>query len=464
MWDTVRASASTLLLLLILGAVPPLIFVANSTSPSDVYGLLRSFGSYYEGREPQGQEVAYDIKVDDRGIYIVGMQYSDGFRPYLLVLNRDHSYRCSRYLVLPPETEPFGSSYSVDVYGESVFVAGLYRYTSSWDRVLPLYALFVTKFNAADCSVMDFYAYDLGGSPAKIPERFGEGIDIAVDENNVYVLIGMFIPEENSPGGFAVLKLDHSLNFVGAMNYLKGAVIASSFALSQDYIFVAAGPLEDRNAITEAKNMIIMRINKNDLSPTSFVIELSLREDKFFTGAEILVEERVHEVDLYLIYGHIFSREPHDLVEVLKLRVPKHERRLWDLNSITVWHRGYFISYVYTFPYTGTRITEPVPEWGHVQILYDYPIDAAISDGLIFVGGFMGHSRLGEKRASKTGFVLAIDPESGSEVYSLRIQGPQEGSSDVMVLGIDARDGCVFPAGVTNSYLMEYALLTYFIK
>ncbi|MDW8042364.1 MAG: hypothetical protein RMJ75_06160 [Nitrososphaerota archaeon] len=443
---------------MILGGVPPLIFVANSTSPSDVYGLLRSFGSYYEGRVPQGPEVAYDIKVDGNGIYIVGQQSSDATGPYLLILNRDHSYRCSTYLVLPPDSDPFGSSFSVDVYGGSVFVAGLYRYASGGGRdARVLYALFVTKFDATRCSVMNFYTYDLGGSPTKIPEQFGEGIDIAVDENNVYVLIGMFIPDENSLGGFAILKLDHSLNFVGAMNYLKGAVIASSFALSQDHIFVAVGPLEDRSVITEAKNMIIMRINKNDLSPTSFVIELSLGEDVFFTGTEILVEEREHEVDLYLIYGHIFPRYRHDLVEVLKLRVPKTDVRTpWDLNNIRVWHRGYFISYVYTSPYTGNQITQPVPEWGHTQILYDYPIDAAISDGLIFVGGFMGHSRLGEKRGSKTGFVLAIDSESGSEVYSLRIQGPQEGSSNVMVLGIDARDGCVFPAGVTNSYLMEY--------
>ncbi|MCS7094736.1 MAG: hypothetical protein NZ988_02870 [Thaumarchaeota archaeon] len=441
-----RAGASTLLLLLILGAVSPLIFVANSTSPSDVYGLLRSFGSYYKGGAPQGPEVAYDIKVDKNGIYIVGQQSSDAPRPYLLILNRDHSYRCSSYLLFPPETDPFGSSFSVDVYGESVFVAGVYRYTSGGSN-----ALFVTRFRAADCSVERVYLYDLRDSPTKIPEQFGEGIDIAVDENNVYVLIGMISPE-----GFAILKLDHSLTFIAARNYLTeiGAVIASSFALSKDYIFVAAGPLEDRSAITEAKNMIIMRINKNNLDPTSFVIQLSLSEDLFFTGAEILVEERVHEVDLYLIYGHIFRSYPHDVIEVLKLRVPKAEERSWVLP--VVWHRRYFISYVYTFPYTGTQITQPVPEWGHIQILYDYPIDAAISDGLIFVGGFMGHSSLREKLASKTGFILAIDSESGSEVYSLRIQGPQEASSDVMVLGIDARDGCVFPAGVTNSYLMEY--------
>ncbi|MDW7977595.1 MAG: hypothetical protein RMH74_02185, partial [Candidatus Caldarchaeum sp.] len=168
----------------------------GSLSSSPASGMLRSFHE----AAPVEFEGAYDIKVDENGIYVVGARHVrdtsgkfpvDALNPYILILEPDHRLRCTNYLEFPMDTMSRGMALDLEHTTTQLIVSGYYLFSDSEA------ALFVASFDKNNCKLAGIYQHFLtkdksGLGVANIYSRlFGKGVDVAVDETGVYVLTGL---------------------------------------------------------------------------------------------------------------------------------------------------------------------------------------------------------------------------------------------------------------------------------
>jgi len=401
------------------------------------YGLLRTFGS---AARDNFMERAYDIEVDDYGIYIIGSTYSRWGQPQpsLTILEPDHSHRCSTFLefVVDPNLVQ-GFSFSVEVNQTHVFVAGVH-----WINRYAAVAVHVATFSKTDCNLTGTYTFRLGSTGdafALFPAMLlGEGIDLAVDDSGVYLLVGYFIVENLD---FHVLKLDQYLSPVDQEFYNiipDKPDLGLSIALGHESIYVAGLTNYDANRL-RGERLFLLEIDKNNLG-TIRNVTLVRPVDEFFTGLEVVVDT---VNDIYLV-----TTLANNGIVVYK----------FDRNMNQLWTQ----SYVLTRPYVDPSFSPPE----HIPVKFAYGVSAAVSSVYLFVGGFITSNFIFAGDEIYSGLFAAINSMDGEALFAFNIvpkefQDPNQVPS-VLVHGVDAFRDCVYLAGVSQYYRLEYVFLNNF--
>ncbi len=402
----------------------------QSSQADPVYGLLRTFGA-------GPFTSAYDIEVDEDGIYLAGYTTYNIFRPpqsSLTILNPDHTHRCSNYVEFPVDSSSaFGLAASVELNQTHVFVAGYY-----WTSRLGDIAVYVAAFSKADCMLTGIHRFFVTDFEEITFATIltGEGIDLAVDETGVYLLVGLFIAEE---WGFYVVRLDNYLQPVSGKFYQvydPSSDFAMSIALGNQRVYVGGITGLDRTS-SDGTSVFILELNKVDLSPTNTTILLPI--ERFFIGLEIVVDRNNN--DVYVIETYQKFRA-NDVVGVHK----------FDRYMNSLWVQSYPAFNVYMDPSTTP------PE--HIGIRFAYGLSGSVSDTYLFIGGFSTNDYLGSgSERPSHGLLLAVNKFNGEASFGFRILGEESPSYDVRVLGVDTFGDCVYLAGNSAYYRLEYVFL-----
>lgn len=422
-------------------------FLLIAVNSAGTYGLLRTFGSQV-GDSGVTHSSAYDIEVDREGIYISGLSYSEGRQnfPLLVILNRDHTHRCSTSLVFEVDGQPLtGVATSVKANLSHVFVAGIIGGgTGPGGGGKPVsmvrFELFVAVFDK-NCNLDKHYTYFLADSDLaiQIPLFYGEGVDLVLDETGVYIVTGLTILLTRTPG-FLLLHLDHSLKYV-KHTYLFVEDAASSFATSiaiyGDYLYVAGGLGFVRDiARFESNGLFLLKLNKTDFSYLNSTHLNSGDSMVFFSGMEAVVDDAG---DVYFAY----NRQNYGSttgVSVVKL----------DQSMNVLWTNDYNLNYSYSdASMSNTPPTNTVSK-------FVYGLSAAVSDSLLYIGGFVSESPLTGKGDLLNGVLLAVDKSDGEALFAFRIRDVEGETFYSLVYSVDSFGSCVYLAGVSDSYRLEY--------
>ncbi|MEM2898643.1 MAG: hypothetical protein QW059_05095 [Nitrososphaerota archaeon] len=289
---SLKSAALTLLLAALLASSYPL-----STYSDPAYGLLRTFSDESGGWIFR----AYDIEVDEEGIYIVGAASSarddkavSGWTPFLLALERDHTLKCNRMFgFLSQDQEyPDGVAVAVETNETHVIVAGYFMLGGTVTN------LFVSAFSKEDCSLTSTYAVivALQQNARSLIDLYGEGIDLAMDETGIYVLTGLTIFKfggGEKTAGFLLIRLDPYLVLRDYMYYFvtdPSRDFATSLALGDESIYILGLTglnLEGRGV--NAGGLFILEVSKNDLQGRNVTLVQPI--DAFAVNSEILVDE-----------------------------------------------------------------------------------------------------------------------------------------------------------------------------
>ena len=424
-------------LMIFIALTPPL-------SADPAYGLLRSFSPEPSNGMPT-RGLAYDLEIDEDGIYIVGFESSpngDGKgaiitqSTFLIILEPDHSPRCSIVFGFP--SDPLfsvSSGISVEVNQTHVFVAGIY-FTNRLGNIV----VFVSAFSKSSCIMTGIYRLYVTDYEEISAITFitGEGVDLAVDETGIYLLVGYFLVEGR---GFHVLKLDNSLQPVAEDFYYIGDPrrdFGLSIALGDESVYVAGlTEFDVRDFIRlEGSGIFLLELDKNNLAVKNATLLSPI--DGYFAGLEVVVDE---DNNIYV------ARTYQKYMAIDQIGVTKFDRRMNEL-----WTQVYLLWY----PYWSTS-----PPY-HVPVEFAYGVTAAVSSAYLFIGGFTTTNYLGEKNEAYSGLLLAVNREDGEGLFAYRIQ-PQEGPSGyVVVMGVDAFRDCAYLAGYSNNYRLEYVFLNNF--
>lgn len=400
--------------------------------------MLRTFD--IENRGVAGLASVYDIEVDEDGIYMVGSTSSIDYRlpqSSLTIMNPDHTHRCSNYVEFPVDTGfAFGLAASVELNQTHVFVAGYY-----WASRLGAIAVYVAAFSKADCNLTGihrFYVTDFE-EISFVTILTGEGIDLAVDETGVYLLVGLFIAERL---GFYVVRLDQYLQPVidGFYQiYDPASDLGLSIALGDQRVYVG-GITGYNSANWNGARVFILELNKTNLSPTNTTILLPI--EGFFPGLEIVVDRNNNDVYVIETYRKFMAN---DVVAVHK----------FDRYMNSLWVQSYPAFNVYMDPSTTP------PE--HIVIRFAYGVSGAVSDTYLFIGGFSTNDYMGSgSERPSHGLLLAVNKFNGEASFGFRIRGEESPYYSVQVLGVDAFGDCVYLGGASEYYRLEYVFLNLF--
>lgn len=406
---------------------------ASQADPA--YGLLRTFG---RGDMPQAS--VHDIEVDGGGIYMVGYTSSIDYRQpqsSLTIMNPNHTRRCSNYVEFPVDLRFVqGLAASVELNQTHVFVAGIY-----WTSRLGDIAAYVAAFSKADCRLTGIHRFYVTGYQgiAALPLFVGEGIDLAVDETGVYLLVGLFIAERQ---GFYVVRLDQYLQPVNDGFYYiydPARDLGLSIALGDQRVYVG-GITGFDSSRWEGTSVFILELNKTDLSPTNTTILLPI--EGLFSGLEIVVDRNNNDVYVIETYQRFMAE---DFVVVHK----------FDRYMNSLWVQSYRAFNVYMDP-----LTTP-PE--HIGIWFAYGVSGAVSDTYLFIGGFSTNDYMGSDRERPLhGLLLAVNKFNGEASFGFRIRGEESPYYSLQVLGVDAFGDCVYLGGASEYYRLEYVFLNLF--
>ncbi|MCS6785029.1 MAG: hypothetical protein NZ581_07545, partial [Candidatus Caldarchaeum sp.] len=438
----------------------------GSLSSSPASGMLRSFHE----AAPVEFEGAYDIKVDENGIYVVGARHVrdtsgkfpvDALNPYILILEPDHRLRCTNYLEFPMDTMSRGMAIDLEHNTTHLIVSGYYLFSDSEA------ALFVASFDKNNCKLAGIYQHFLtkdksGLGVANIYSRlFGKGVDVAVDETGFYVLTGLTIFEfDGKQGGFLVIKLDSSLNYVNHQYYTVAGFVrgndwfaefdfATSIAVGSDAVYVAGGVVQSPTLVEllrgHMSDLFLLRIDKTSLDLLDHLM-LTKREatNWFFVGTEVLVDEND---DIYIVTTDLYAPQ-HDVVEVYKYR--------YTGGFQLVWSAGYYVENVYTrddVPGSQSGISPPEL----VGYDFSYSLSAAVGGPYLYVGGFISKDWFPLSELSfNNGFLSAIDKNTGTAMFTFRIQPHDNPYGQTFVHGVTMYQDCAYIAGGSDSYRLEY--------
>ncbi|MEM1943753.1 MAG: hypothetical protein QXV86_00095 [Candidatus Caldarchaeum sp.] len=414
--------------ILALAVVLIMMFIPTQSTPA--YGLLRTYGE-------NTFESAYDIEADSGGIYLVGSFNSPNWRtpqPSLTILNPDHTHRCSTRLEFVVDLSfVLGSSMAVEANRTHVFVAGFY-----WTDRLGEIAVFVAAFTKTGCRMTGLHTLHVTNfEEITITSLLsGEGIDLAVDETGIYLLVGYFIyADGGSDLGFLVLKLDQYLqpetyDFYDITDTRDYGV---SIALGGENIYVAGLTNFQIQQGFSGEYVFVLELAKSDLSVKNVTLLQPINEHSL--GLEIVVDENN---DVYVVQTYQ-KRTVSNVVVVSK----------FDRRMNVVWWNAYQLQYTYM----DSSLSPPE----HIPVSYAYAVSAAVSPTYLFVGGFTPSTS-----GFLNGLFLAIDRGNGEGILAFRVQADQGPSQNVQVFGVDAYDDCAFLAGVSENYRLEYVFLNNF--
>ncbi|MDW7977427.1 MAG: hypothetical protein RMH74_01330, partial [Candidatus Caldarchaeum sp.] len=435
----------------------------GSLSSSPASGMLRSFHQndnvVFEG--------AYDIKVDENGIYIAGARHikggkqaADSLNPYILILETDHRLRCTNYLEFPMGDRAQGMAIDLEHNTTHLIVSGYYLFSDSEA------ALFVASFDKNNCELAGIYRHFLTKDPSGLflvqvyPQVFGRGVDVAVDETGVYVLTGLTIFEKDFEG-FLVIKLDSSLNYVAHMYYSVEGLqreekegfaffdFATSIAVASDAVYVAGGVVKSPSGIELLRgrmtDVFLIRLDKTTLELLDqLLLTKPIDANQFFIGTEVLVDEND---DIYVVTTDLYAPR-HDVVEVYKYR--------YRGNFELVWSAGYVVENVYTrddSPGSQSGISPP----GLVVYDFSYSLSAAVGGPYLLIGGFVSRYWFPLSWGSfNNGFLSAIDKNTGTAMFTFRIQPHDNPYGQTFVHGVTMYQDCAYIAGSSDSYRLEY--------
>lgn len=417
-----------------------------STYSDPAYGLLRTFSDESGGWIFR----AYDIEVDEEGIYIVGAASSarddkavGGWTPFLLALERDHTLKCKQMFGFLPRGQeyPDGVAVAVETNETHAIVAGYFMLTTEG-----ITNLFVAAFSKVDCSLTSTYAaiVALQRDARTLVDLYGEGIDLAMDETGIYVLTGLTIFKfggGEKTTGFLLIRLDPYLVLRDYMYYFvtdPSSDFATSLALGAESIYILGLTglnLEGRGV--NADGLFILEVSKNDLLGRNVTLVQPI--DAFAVNSEILVDEGGY------VYVVATEEKPgaRDNVAAIKL----------DREMNVVWWQHYALS----FSYPEAPDSPPVNKVS----MFDYAFSAALSDSELFIGGYLFFEYQSDRGVYYIphGILLAVDRSTGGALYSYRIQGFDDVSLPVMVFGVDSYEGCAYLAGMSQGYRLEYVFL-----
>lgn len=415
----------------------------RSLDPSEVSDIFLDF------------DAGYDIEVDEYGLYIVGRQLGEASpnqSPWVLVLNSDHTLRCSTHLVFQPILgEPYGYAVSLDHNRTHLIIGGIYAVE------IPLgYSLFVAALDKQDCRLSGIFQHSISSpvSGDTITFIFGKGVDVAVDETGIYVVAGITALVRPDPQGFLVIKLDSSLNLLTHRYYYlydPGFDFASSIALHKDGVVIVGGTLVSPTGLEllrgHMRNHFLLILDKRDLSAKEQV-EIFPIAAGFFAGAEIVVEEiEIYLVTVSLDYDPISMTFVRDNPYVIKYIYSGGVLKLLWASSLTP-------QYSYTRddgPGDGSQ--PPIL----VDAPYSYSLSAAVGGPYLYIGGFTGPRAFPFGGSFYHGLLIALNRTDGAGLFSFRIQpGEEPISRNAWVHGVDALGDCAYLAGWSGHHRLEY--------
>ncbi|MEM4642739.1 MAG: hypothetical protein QXF36_06180 [Candidatus Caldarchaeum sp.] len=415
-----------------------ILFTALALHPATAdpaYGLLRTYTD-------QGSRIAqaYDIEVDRDGIYIVGLSNDRYNKPALTILNSDHTLRCSTRIDEPSSSSVVqGVAMTVEINQTYVFVAGILSNTP--DSRTSFKLIYVAALRKNDCSLVEpFYTIDLTSLSLGLRpfSEWSEGIDLAVDDTGVYLLVGLFIFDNR---GFLILKLDHSLQYVTHKFIVLSTPngdFGMSIALGDQSLYVA-GIMGFDPSTFSGNSLFVSKFDKTSLTLQNTVNLGPSFRDVFFAGLEMVVDENN---DIYVVQTQRTTGN-YDSIVVDKL----------DSNMNSIWKQAYLIDNVYM----DSSLSLPQ----HILLNWTYGVTAAVSDSYLFIGGFTTNFYVNPKGGENPvhGLVLAVSRFDGEAQVAFRIRGQRSPDNNVQVIGVDAFDDCVYLAGYSDYYRLEYVLL-----
>ncbi|MCS7136842.1 MAG: hypothetical protein NZ941_00555, partial [Candidatus Caldarchaeum sp.] len=447
--------------------------------------MLRTFVSESGGKMSLGS--AYDIEVDDEGIYVVGRtSYAESrIVPTLLILKRNHELRCSNAIDFWFEqtTEsgtgriqvPESLVVSLEVNQTHVIVAGALNIPPGGGKAaFTGMGVFIAAFTKNDCKLTGYYVVPILIDKLwwDIVERFGEGVEVAMYSEDIYLLVG------NSTGrdGFLVMEFDQYLNPVKRVYYYVESPttdFAMSIAVDEDYVYVVGGKKFDAESFRfKDPNIFLIQLNRADLSIKETVNLQPAPLPRSFPGyppaMDVVVEPSGNIYWVYTVQSGLIA----DTVSIAKL----------DKNLRTVWINDYVLNYTYFDPIVDNR--PPV----HVVMDVAYGVSAAVSDSYLFVGGFIipasssgqeppkggagqdpsgpeqeesgdGGKKEGGKDEIVKGMFFAVDKVSGEALFGFRIEDSEAREDYSKVFGVDAEGSCVYLAGNSQMYRLEYVYM-----
>ncbi|MCX8201756.1 MAG: hypothetical protein N3H84_06605, partial [Candidatus Caldarchaeum sp.] len=344
------------------------------------------------------------------------------------------------YLEFPVDPERVfvqGLATSVEVNQTHVFVAGHY-----WTHRLGALAVFVAVFTKSDCSLTGLYTFDVTDfeEVSLVTIFTGEGIDLAVDQTGVYLLVGYFVFENLE---LLVLKLDHHLQYLSHRfyNLTAGRDFGASIALGDRSVYVA-GLTEYRvNSMLDGQRVFVLELDKSDLLVRNTTLLQPIEE--YYLGLEIIVDENN---DIYVVQTFQKNMASNAIV------VSKFDRMMNNL-----WTQTYWLFH----PYTDTN---PDTEPQHVVERFAYAVSAAVSSKYLFVGGFTTNTYFGDGQEPLIphGLLLTIDRANGEGLLAFKIQAQPSPSYPVQLFGVDAYLDCAYLAGASSYYRLEYVFLNNF--
>ncbi|MEM4413775.1 MAG: hypothetical protein QW777_04745 [Candidatus Caldarchaeum sp.] len=408
-----------------------IMFMPTQSTPA--YGLLRTFGENMFER-------AYDIEADSDGVYVAGFFSPDRGRPQpsLTILNPDHTHRCSTRLefVVDPSMV-FGSSLAVEVNQTHAVVAGFY-----WTNRMGEVDVFVAVFSKTDCRMTGLYTLYVTDFEELTFHNIlsGEGIDLAVDETGIYLLVGFFIITRDGDRGFLVLKLDQYLRAETYDFYdiTENRDYGVSIALGEQNVYVAGLTdfrMGERNSGT---NVFVLELDKSDLSVENVTLLQPIEEH--YIGLEIVVDENN---DIYVVQTYQ-KWMASNVVVVSK----------FDRGMNVLWWNAYLLLHTYM----DSSLSPPE----HIPVSFAYAVSAAVSSTYLFVGGFTSNTYPSDTPVVLNGLLLAINRRNGEGLVAFRVQADQGPSQNVQVFGVDAYGDCAYLAGASENYRLEYVFLNNF--
>lgn len=397
------------------------------------YGLLRTYVFYKTSFSG-----AIDIEVDDGGIYVVGYTASDrGPQSSLTILEPNHSHRCSTMIEFPVDPSfVFGAATAVEANRTHVLVAGIYL-TSRLGAI----AVYVAAFLKSDCKLTGVYRFYVTDYEEIVPWPFlyGEGVDLAVDESGIYLLVGLFMPEN---WGFLVMRLDQYLQ-PGPYDFYNindpRTDFALSIALGDTSVYVAGVTDFNQLGRNEGLNVFILELDKTSLTSSNVTLIQPIEE--YFPNLEIVVDENN---DIYVI--QTFQKYMANDAIV----VDKFDRRMNNL-----WRQAYAVLNVYMDP------SSSPPE--HVPESFTFGVSAAVSRSQLFIVGYITNDYIGSGNENPVhGLLLAVNRGDGEALFGFRIRAQKSPDSNVLGTGVDTYGDCVYLAGASANYRLEYVFLDVF--
>jgi plastocyanin len=402
---------------------PLLLFLGYSSASSGIpyFGVLRGWENG-DGINESG----FDIAVDERNIYIVGMYFEGRARygPTLLIVPRDHTSPviCQRALVFDVSPDRWSAT-SLDINSTHVAVAGWYVVETRAGQFITFFIAVYTK-GCQFTGIVEIGGFRSSGVFPWAVVKFDS-------DGDIYLLVSPTNRPESSPfrGTIFLYRLDKYLNIIGNLWYYVDGysrVSASDMAVTDDAVYIVgdvwqAGP----------EGIFLIKIDKDTLGATNHtILGDSLSLSVFYPHIAVDSDGYIYVAAL----GSSFSSGSAGPV-------------LFKLDSR--------FNLVFTEPnimgFTPTHRDANNPYQG-----LPFALDLDVSDTQVFIVGGIGHDY------GNDGFVVVANKTDGNPFYFLKIVSRENdaytGGARVnsAAQAVNVYRDCAYITGYAENYYLEY--------